>query len=275
MTTTTTTWTSPPSSAEVVARTGFHALELGQGVEVFFTGAVLDGVEYANLAHHVPHVPERLAAARERVAELSGTDAGAWHLMRQVHGSHVGVVDERLARGAELRDVDVMVTTLLDRPLVVLAADCLPIVAAGRGAVAVAHAGWRGIVAGVSDALVDALLMSGERAEDISVAIGPAIGPCCYEVGEDVRDAVKALAPSAAARTSKGRVSLDLRAAVRSRLLGRGVTEVCDVVESGDAGSGCTACDPRWFSHRRDPRSGRHAGIVVRRGAVKESGDAT
>ena len=255
-------------------RAGLHALALGDGVDAFFSGSRLDGTVDANLAHHVPHVPGLLAAARDRVAGLTRTDVDAWHLMRQVHGAQVGVVDESVTRGAELRDVDVLVTTMVDRPLVVLAADCLPIVAAGRQAVAVAHAGWRGVVAGVSDALVDALLGSGERVADLRVAIGPAIGPCCYAVGEDVWAAVVAVEPGAAARTRDGDDSLDLRTAVRARLGARGIREVMDVPEPGDGGSACTSCDARWFSHRRDPRSGRHAGIVVRRGDASTSGDA-
>ena len=256
-------------------RAGLLSLALADGVDAFFTGARLDGVEDANLAHHVPHVPDLLAAAREQVAGLTATDVDAWHLMRQVHGANTGVVDERHPRGAELRGVDVLVTTIVDRPLLVLAADCLPIVAAGRRAVAVAHAGWRGVVAGVSDALVDALLDSGERGEDLRVAIGPGIGPCCYAVGVEVRDAVAAVAPDAAARTRDGRAALDLRAAVRWRLRTRGVADVIDVPGPEDGASACTACDPRWFSHRRDPRSGRHAGIVVRRGGAAADGGAS
>ena len=256
-------------------RAELHTRALGDGVDAFFSGARLHGVEHANLAHHVPHDPDLLAGARDRVASLTATDVDAWHLMRQVHGASVGVVDERTPSGAELREVDVLVTTLADRPLVVLAADCLPILAAGRRAVAAAHAGWRGVVAGVSDALVDALLAAGERVEDVHVAIGPAIGPCCYAVGEEVRDAVTAVAPDAAARTRDGRDAVDLRAAVRSRLRTRGLTDVMDVPGEEDGASSCTACDPRWFSHRRDPRSGRQAGIVVRRGGATTDGGAS
>lgn len=266
---------SPPSSAEVLGRAGVHALALSDSVDVFFTGARIDAVEDANLAHHVRHVPDRLAMARERVADLTRTDLDAWHLMRQVHGSRVGVVDAQVPPGAELRDVDVLVTTLVDRPLVVLAADCLPIVAAGRSAVAVAHAGWRGVVAGVADALVASMCETGERVEDIAVAIGPTIGSCCYAVGDDVRAAVVALAPSAAAVTREGRGALDLRAAVRAQLRVLGVSDVTDLPGADGGRVPCTACDPRWFSHRRDPRSGRHAGIVVRRGGVEGAGGAT
>ena len=260
------TWTSPRSSAEVSERTGIYARAFGSGVEVFFTGAGLDGVVDANLAHHVRHVPDRLAAARGRVAELTSTDVDTWHLMRQVHGARVGVVDEGVPPGAELRGVDVMVTTLVDRPLVVLAADCLPIVAVGRRAVAVAHAGWRGVVAGVADALTDALRGSGEDLGAVSVVIGPGIGPCCYAVGPEVHEAVTALVSGAGTTTRDGQVSVDLRMAVNVQLRARGVADVSDGGVEVGAPAACTACDPRWFSHRRDPRSGRQAGIVVRRG---------
>lgn len=267
-----TTWTSPHSSAEMPERSGIHVEALADGVEAFFSGALIDGVDDANLAHHVPHVPGRLAAARGRVGELTGTDPDTWHLMRQVHGAEAGVVTASTPSGAEVRDVDVLVTTLVDRPLVVLAADCLPVVAAGRSAVAVAHAGWRGVVAGVADALVDALVGSGEHVADVRVVVGPAIGPCCYAVGDDVHAAVTALAPAAATWTRDGRRSLDLRAAFRWQLRGRGVTEVSDVPGADGAPDACTACDPRWFSHRRDPGAGRHAGIVVRRGRAVPCG---
>ena len=244
---------------------------LADGVDAWFTGAAIGGVDDANLAHHVPHVPERLVAARSRVGELTGTDPGAWTLMRQVHGAAVAVIDETVAPGTEVRDVDVMVTVLPDRPLVVLAADCLPVLVAGIRAVGVAHAGWRGVVAGVPDALVAALAGVGERPGDLRVAIGPAIGPCCYAVGEDVVDAVAAVAPGAVARTRGGAPSVDLRAAAHQRLLAAGVRDVRDVGGRTD-GPACTSCDPGWFSHRRDGRAGRHAGIIVRR-AVAEPGE--
>lgn len=240
---------------------------LGPGIDAAFTGAVLDGVHDANLAHHRPHVPERLTAARDRVAALTHTEADAWHLMRQVHGAEVAVVDGRVPRGAELRDVDILVTALPDRPLVVLAADCVPLLAAGRRSVAAAHAGWRGVVADVPGALVTALVGLGESPDDVRVVLGPAIGPCCYEVGPEVVAAVGAIDPAAVATTRTGGASVDLRAALRARLAALGVTDVVDAGASGAAPRTplCTACDPGWFSHRRDPAAGRQAGIIVRR----------
>jgi YfiH family protein len=249
----------------VSAHRGVERVLLGVGVEGFFTGSAIDDLADANLAHHRPHVPERLARARDRVAELTRTDATAWTMMRQVHRADVGVVDERTPSGAEIRDVDVLVTLIPDRPLVVLSADCLPIVAAGRRAIGVAHAGWRGIAADVPEALVSAFVALDERPEDIRVVIGPAIGPCCYAVGQEVIDAVAPLARDAVTVTSAGRPSVDLRRAAHERFSALGVSEVSDVGARTGGAVVCTACDARWFSHRRDPSCGRQAGIIVRR----------
>jgi polyphenol oxidase len=182
--------------------------------------------------------------------------------MRQVHGASVGIVDERTPIGAEIRDVDVLVTSETGRPLVVLAADCVPILAAGATVVAAAHAGWRGLVADVPRALVAALRDMGEQAGRVRVALGPSIGPCCYEVGPEVIGAVAAIDEGAVTTTRSGSPSVDLRTAVRTMLGALGVTDVVD------AAPGCTACDPEWFSHRRDPAAGRQAGLVVRRGTA-------
>jgi YfiH family protein len=243
----------------MTSASGLQAVDLGREVGAWFTGSALEGVVDANLAHHRPHVPDHLAQAREAVARLTGTEAADWHLMRQVHGASVAVVDDRTPVGAELRDVDVMVTRHAARPLVVLAADCIPMLAAGSDAIGVAHAGWRGLQADVPGALVTALQELGERPEDIRVAFGPSIGPCCYEVGPEVVEVVAAIDDGAVSTTRSGTPSVDLRAAARNRLLRLGVGKVID------AAPGCTACDAAWFSHRRDPTAGRHAGLIVRR----------
>jgi YfiH family protein len=259
-----TIWTCRGSSADMTTASDVRAVDLGQGVQAWFTGSRIDGLDDANLAHHRPHSPERLGRAREMVARITGTDASAWHLMRQIHGAAVGVVDGSTPVGAELRDVDLLVTREVDRPLVVLAADCVPILAAGDAAIAAAHAGWRGLAADVPGALVTALSELGERVGDLRVALGPAIGPCCYEVGPEVVEVIANIDVRAVSTTRRGAPSVDLRAAVVARLRTLGVTGVLD------ATPGCTACDSGWFSHRRDPSSGRQAGIIVRREATSE-----
>jgi YfiH family protein len=140
-------------------------------------------------------------------------------------------------------DADGQVVTRHGVAAIVYAADCLPVALAGPHAAGVVHAGWRGLSDGVLEAGVAAL---GEG--PVSAAIGPAIGPCCYEVGDDLR----------AVFGTSGR-TLDLKAIARERLLAAGVEEVHDC-------GLCTACDPeRFFSHRRDRGvTGRQAGLAWR-----------
>jgi YfiH family protein len=133
--------------------------------------------------------------------------------------------------------------------MMVLTADCLPVALGSASAVAMVHAGWRGLAAGVLQSGVDALRqLSGE--EEILAVIGPGAGSCCYEVGPEVR----AIFGTAQA---DDRV-IDLQAIARERLLAAGVTHVRHV----DA---CTICDERFFSHRREgARAGRQAGVAWR-----------
>ena len=125
-----------------------------------------------------------------------------------------------------------------------LVADCLPVALAGPGAAGVVHAGWRGLSGGVLEAGVAAVGGGGP----VAAAIGPGIGPCCYEVGDDVR---------AVFGTSER--TLDLKAVARARLEAAGVQEIHDC-------GLCTACEAeRFFSHRRDRGvTGRQAGLAWR-----------
>lgn len=236
-----------------------HAL--APGVEVHLTGRHATSGSVAidsddNLAHHRPHVPSRLATARARIAEATGTDLDRWVTMRQVHGASVATVEGRLGR--EVRGVDGIVTRETAVALVVMAADCVPTLLAGPTSVAAVHAGWRGLVAGIVPVAVERMReLDGADAEIVAL-VGPCIGGCCYEVGEDVLDAVGSRTPSAVTTSARGAPSIDLDRAVRSTLEGLGV-------RIADRRPTCTRCSPGWFSHRADPASGRQVGIVVRR----------
>jgi YfiH family protein len=214
------------------------AIDLPGATALFTTrlGGVSEG-PYAslNVGLLTDDDPERVAANRERVRARVG--AAKLAQGRQVHGTRV-VVD---GEGGE--DADGQVTTRPGVAAIVLVADCLPVALAGRDAAGVVHAGWRGLAAGVLEAGVAALGDS-----PVAAAIGPGIGPCCYEVGDDVR----------AAFGTAGR-TLDLKAQGRARLQAAGVTEIHDC-------GLCTACDPqRFFSHRRDHGvTGRQAGLAWR-----------
>jgi polyphenol oxidase len=209
-----------------------------------------------NLAHRRPHRPLDLAAARREVAVATGTDATAWHLLHQVHGCEVAVVDAEVPLGKELRGVDAAVTAVPGRVLGVQTADCVPVLLCGPGAVGVAHAGRAGVIDGVVTAVVEALReLAGPG--PLQATLGPAIGGCCYEVPAALHDAACEVVPGIGARTSWGTHSLDLPAAVRRQLADLGV----DVLGPP---APCTYDDPAYFSHRRDPGSGRQLGLVVR-----------
>jgi hypothetical protein len=198
-------------------------------------------------------------ANRERVCDAVGLDAGAVSLGRQVHGAGVRMLDAPSRPGLFAGDLrgwpegDGLATRRPGLGLMVLAADCLPVLLWRRDepGVAAAHAGWRGLVGGVVGAAVRAL----GRPERIGAAIGPGIGPCCYPVSAEVRDRFAAAFGEAVVRPP----AVDLAAAARAALVGEGVE--APAIATVQA---CTSCDPgRFYSFRRDGEaSGRQGGLV-------------
>jgi len=164
----------------------------------------------------------------------------------QVHGTAVAVAGE----GPE--QADGQVTAARGVAATVMVADCLPVAVAGDGAVAMLHAGWRGLAAGIIGAGVGRLRELGVEGA-LSAAIGPGAGPCCYEVGEEVHAAFAGHGPS----VWRGR-NLDLKALAARELERAGVGVVHDV-------GLCTICSDSslFFSHRRDRGvTGRQAGLA-------------
>lgn len=211
------------------------------------------------------------AAGWTLLAAALGVPAAAVVRLKQVHGAGV-VVRRRGERpaGTALPAGDIVVTDDPDLVLAVQTADCVPLLVADRrtGAVAAAHAGWRGTAAGVARETVEALRRAfGANPSDLVAAIGPSIGPCCYEVGDEVRRAFRRaghpadavarwfMAPAAAG----GRCHLDLWAASVDQLVGAGVARTAIHV-----GGLCTAHHASLLcSYRRDgPGAGRLAGAV-------------
>ncbi len=174
--------------------------------------------------------------------------------VRQVHGRRVVTSPEATDDTVELPEADGQATAARGIGLAMLAADCLPIAVASEGGVAMLHAGWRGLAAGVIEEGVGALrALDGHKT--VHAAIGPGAGPCCYEVGEEVHAAFADRWPD-----SRRGDNLDLKAIARAQLVEAGASAV------HDAGL-CTICsDPSlFFSHRRDRGiTGRQAGIVWR-----------
>ncbi|MDQ2754375.1 MAG: polyphenol oxidase family protein [Actinomycetota bacterium] len=188
-------------------------------------------------------------ARRQRVA------AGPWTLLRQVHGAKVVEVDMPGARSGE--DADAAVTAHPGVVLAVLTADCAPIVLGSEeGVIGVAHAGWRGLVAGVVDATATAMRSLG--ATRISALVGPCIHPQCYPFGVAELDRVAGLLGPAVRSTDRlGNPALDLPAAVRLALDGSGVVLADDI-------GPCTACRPDLWSWRARQDRQRHAAVAWR-----------
>lgn len=185
--------------------------------------------------------PRRDQAARERLASALGIGA-EWAWVRQVHGATV----VRATGPGVLGEADAIFTTVTGLPLAVGIADCFPVVLVAEGGIGIAHAGWRGVVAGVIPQLRAAMIAAG--VVPYRAAIGPGIGPCCLEVGPEVA----AQFPGFVTTTSRGTAGVDLPAAVRSQLVG------LQVWESGV----CTMSDPGYRSFRRDGTAERQAGVA-------------
>jgi len=186
----------------------------------------------------------------ERAREALRARTGARRLARarQVHGSDVHVWTAESPREDEGGLVgDGHVTAVPSLGLTVLTADCMPVALGSAGAVAMLHAGWRGLAGGVLEHGVEALQDVGGAGEIVAI-LGPCAGACCYEVGPEVHEAFGLQAGAAR--------NLDLRAIARERLQGTGVSEIVDV-------RACTICDERFFSHRREgTRAGRQGGVA-------------
>ena len=205
-----------------------------------------------NLALHVGDDARLVAANRARLrAEVELPAEPMW--LEQVHGARVLYLDSEPAAPA-----DGAVTARAGVVCAVLTADCLPVIFCDRagGRVGVAHAGWRGLLAGVLPAAVRA--MAADPAELIAW-LGPAIAPAAYEVGADVREPFVAQWPAAArwfAPNVRGRWQADLYGLARDSLIGAGVAAV-------HGGGACTHAEAaRFFSHRREAPCGRMATLV-------------
>jgi polyphenol oxidase len=200
-----------------------------------------------NLGRWTDDDPDAVRANRERVAAMVGVPLDAVVQGRQVHGSHVAA---RASADGALDEADGQATATHGLAALVLTADCLPVAVIGEQAVAMLHAGWRGLAGGVLENGVAALRELGDDGP-LHAAIGPGAGGCCYEVGPEVHQAFG---------RGPARGPIHLKAIAGERLAAAGVADVHDV-------GLCTMCaaPDLFFSHRRDGGvTGRQAGIAWR-----------
>ncbi|TNF78986.1 peptidoglycan editing factor PgeF [Pseudomonas sp. ICMP22404] len=203
-----------------------------------------------NLGDHVDDDPTAVTENRRRLTDQFAIRP-AW--LQQVHG--IAVVE---ADPTQVATADASWTAMPGIACTAMTADCLPVLFCNRAGtrVAAAHAGWRGLANGVLEATLDSLATP---ADEILAWLGPAIGPQAFEVGPEVREAFIAQLPQAVQAFvpshNAGKFLADIYALARLRLAARGVSAVY-------GGGLCTVTDPRFFSYRRSPRTGRFASLV-------------
>lgn len=183
------------------------------------------------------HEPE-LRATIARDLDISED----WATIRQVHGNAVLIATEPGFIGA----ADGLITEVPGLPLAVATADCVPVIIEGAGSTAIVHAGWRGIAARIVERTVDRMKEIGDR--PLRLAIGPAIGPCCYEVGDEVIEGLGGFA----ARTTWGTQSADLATAVAAQAEGLEIWRA-DL---------CTYTEPSFRSYREDATDARQVAVT-------------
>jgi len=243
------------------------------GVTAAFTtrlGGVSESpFDQLNLGALTDDRPDAVVENRRRLASALGFPPEQIAFSHQVHGADLlthadpplrcsfaprdGVGAQRKRGGDSLPDADGHVIASRGVAGLVFVADCVPVALSGPGGAAMLHCGWRGLAAGIIARGAAAI-----RATD--AAIGPSIGPCCYEVGEEVLDLFAGLADEVA----EGR-KLNLPAATERLLRDAGVARI-------ELSGLCTSCEPElFFSHRRDRgRTGRQAGLVWHSTGVPE-----
>lgn len=229
-------------------------------------GGVSEGAyDSLNFGGNVGDEPWRVEENHQRLARAVGLNRQKMFTVYQVHGREVVVLSPGEARQeVAARKADAVIARGEGVGVGVRTADCAPILLFDRegGAVAAVHAGWRGTVADVVGAAVSALSENfGVRPHHLAAAIGPCIGPCCFEVGPEVLGAFAEAFDSDAWRGEprpEGKGTVDLYAANEMALLRAGVTDF-------ESLRTCTRCQAEdFFSYRRDgQRSGRHLSVIV------------
>jgi YfiH family protein len=230
------------------------------GVELVFTsrGRTVDGPFGGfNLGGHVGDDPAAVEANRDALARELDLDRSRLLFMRQVHGTTV--VEATGPWSSDVPECDGIVTRATDLALVVLVADCVPVLLhdSAAGVIGALHAGRPGMTEGI---VPEALrLMRRLGARDVAAVVGPSVCGRCYEVPEELVIAAARTSPVSATRSWTGTPAIDVAAGVVDQLTSEGVAV--------EWVPGCTREDAHLYSYRRERQTGRFAGVVVMRGA--------
>jgi hypothetical protein len=221
-------------------------------------GGVSTGIwESLNLGENRGDAPENVTENYRRLGDALGYDGLSMAFTKQVHGNTVRIVtseDRRAPFDPFLYEADGIVTREKGLPLIAFTADCVPVLLcdATHGVVGAIHCGWRSSVADILGVALEKMCLLGAEPGSVCAAIGPAIGACCFETGEDVPNAVREWLGAAGEEFiiplagKAGKYLVDLRGANRRRLIDLGLKP-----ENIDVSDECTMCRPdRFWSHR-------------------------
>ncbi|WP_040776894.1 peptidoglycan editing factor PgeF [Nocardia pneumoniae] len=208
-----------------------------------------------NLGDHVGDDPVAVRRNRDRLAQGIGLPPERLVWMEQIHGRSVEIVDG--PRAEPVPATDALVTTVPGLALVVLSADCVPILLSDdeAGVIAAVHAGRVGARIGIVPRVLEAMVSAGARLDRVGAFLGPAASGRQYEVPAAMRDDVEAHLPGSATTTVRGTPGLDLRAGIARQLREAGVAGIA-------VDPRCTIEDRTLFSHRRGAPTGRIAGVI-------------
>ncbi len=214
-----------------------------------------------NVALHVGDQPIRVLKNREILSNKWDFILQNLIYMDQVHGNCVEVIEDPLRNKIEA--CDALITDLKNIPLMVMVADCVPLLFfdPSKRVIGVAHAGRNGTLLNIAQSVIDRMQdRYGVDPADLRVHIGTSIGVCCYEVGEDIADIVKKSGGEAFVVKRSNKYFLDLKEMNHQQLLEAGVRDVH--IEISPL---CTVCEKDFFSYRREGRTGRFCAVMMLR----------
>jgi YfiH family protein len=217
---------------------------------------------HGNIAFHVGDDPERVRARQQKLADALGYPLEALVPMKQVHGDRIVVPDAAIGY-ANPPECDALITDEPRHPLMVMVADCTPVLLydPGRKVIAAVHAGRAGAFKNIVGKCIARMAREfGSDPAEIRAVLGPSIRSCCYEIGNAICEEASELGFADATQRRDGRCCLDVNAILKRELKESGVGE-----EHIEILPHCTACEKaRFFSYRADrQQTGRFAGIIM------------
>jgi YfiH family protein len=214
-----------------------------------------------NVALHVGDKPKNVIENRVLLSEKFGFEIKNLIYMDQIHSDNIEIITDAMQN--KLPKTDALITNEVNIPLMVMVADCIPILFYDpvKSVTGVAHAGRNGTFLSIAPKTINKMKKNfGCDPKDIYVTMGPSIKSCCYEVGKDLSDIAIESFGKKYVSEREGRYYLDLQRLNLDQLISSGVKS-----ENIEISTICTSCDKNYFSYRRDGVTGRFAGVVMLR----------